>query len=102
LINQSVARPLTSAPHGPFWPQSDPTSSRTESVRTPIDAVRQWVLALFLIKAMKGEVPFGSDLQNRPSGATIPRMPDGFPPVADSDITFIQKWIDDAAQKISR
>jgi hypothetical protein len=41
-----------------------------------------------LIKALKGERPFGP-------GGQFPRMPLNRPPVAPDDIAFIQKWIDD-------
>lgn len=48
-----------------------------------------------LVKALRGEAPFGADLPVPPPVALYPRMPDGLPPVADTDIAFIQKWIDD-------
>lgn len=40
-----------------------------------------------LIKALRGLPPFGDD--------GYPRMPLNRPPVADPDIAFIEKWIDD-------
>jgi photosystem II stability/assembly factor-like uncharacterized protein len=48
-----------------------------------------------LIKALKGQAPFGEDLETPPTGATMPRMPFGFPPVSDDNIGFIEQWIDD-------
>jgi photosystem II stability/assembly factor-like uncharacterized protein len=48
-----------------------------------------------LVKALKGEAPFGADLPNPPPGARFSRMPAGLPPVSDADIAFIQTWIDD-------
>ena len=33
-----------------------------------------------LVRALKGESPFGSDLPNPPEGATVRRMPAGRPP----------------------
>ncbi len=48
-----------------------------------------------LVKALKGEAPFGDDLDPRPPGASMPRMPFGFPVVSDEHIQFIQQWIDD-------
>jgi photosystem II stability/assembly factor-like uncharacterized protein len=48
-----------------------------------------------LVKALKGEAPFGDDLENPPPGATIPRMPFGFPSVAAENIGFIEQWIND-------
>ncbi len=48
-----------------------------------------------LVKALKGEAPFGEDLENPPPGASIPRMPFGFSPVAEENIDFIERWVDD-------
>jgi photosystem II stability/assembly factor-like uncharacterized protein len=48
-----------------------------------------------LVKALKGEAPFGADLPEPPSGALFSRMPAGRTPVTVSDIAFIQQWIDD-------
>jgi photosystem II stability/assembly factor-like uncharacterized protein len=48
-----------------------------------------------LVKALKGQSPFGQDLPNADPNATYDRMPSGLPPVADADISFIQKWIDE-------
>lgn len=46
-----------------------------------------------LVKALKGETPFGADSGN--PEADFNRMPSGRPPVSTSDIALIQKWIDD-------
>lgn len=48
-----------------------------------------------LVKALKGESPFGADLPEPPQDATISRMPSGRDPVAPADIAFIQTWIDE-------
>ena len=48
-----------------------------------------------LIKALKGQAPFGSDLNPPTPGANKRRMPAGLPPVADPDIAFIEQWIND-------
>jgi photosystem II stability/assembly factor-like uncharacterized protein len=48
-----------------------------------------------LVKALKGESPFGADLPTPPPGALYDRMPDGLLPVTDADIAFIQNWIDE-------
>ena len=48
-----------------------------------------------LVKALKGESPFGVDLPNPPPGAQFSRMPAGLSPVSEADIAFIQTWIDD-------
>lgn len=48
-----------------------------------------------LVKALKGQAPFGADLPNPPDGATIPRMPAGLPPVPPESIAVIEQWIND-------
>jgi photosystem II stability/assembly factor-like uncharacterized protein len=48
-----------------------------------------------LVKALRGVSPFGADLPNPPPGAEFSRMPAGMPPVPDSEIGFIERWIDD-------
>ncbi len=48
-----------------------------------------------LVKALRGEAPFGSDLPNPPPGAMFRRMPAGRPPVAEEDIDLVRHWIDD-------
>jgi photosystem II stability/assembly factor-like uncharacterized protein len=48
-----------------------------------------------LIKALKGETPFGVDLPDPPAGAQFSRMPAGLDPVSEEDIAFIEQWIDD-------
>jgi hypothetical protein len=44
-----------------------------------------------LIRALRGESPFGSDSGN-PSGM-FRRMPAGMTPMASSDIAMIEQWI---------
>jgi photosystem II stability/assembly factor-like uncharacterized protein len=46
-----------------------------------------------LVKALRGEFPFGSNTGT--SGASFRRMPAGRPPVAADQIAFIERWIDD-------
>ena len=48
-----------------------------------------------LVKALKGEPPFGSDIGS--TGALFRRMPAGRPPVSSVDIQFIEDWIDNGA-----
>jgi hypothetical protein len=42
-----------------------------------------------LVRALKGEAPFGSDLPDPPAGATTRRMPAGRPPVPAESIGAI-------------
>ena len=48
-----------------------------------------------LVKALRGDAPFGADLADPPAGAQFSRMPAGRPPVPDSDVGFIEQWIDE-------
>ena len=45
-----------------------------------------------LVKALKGEAPFGSDIGT--PGASFRRMPAGRPPVGATEIAEISGWID--------
>ena len=48
-----------------------------------------------LVLALKGEVPFGSDLPDAPEDAIFRRMPAGLDPVPAESISVIEQWIDD-------
>ena len=48
-----------------------------------------------LVKALKGETPFGNDLPDASPDAEFPRMPARLDPVAAPDIAFIEQWIDE-------
>ncbi|MDT5014513.1 MAG: hypothetical protein QOD39_673, partial [Mycobacterium sp.] len=47
-----------------------------------------------LVRALKGESPFGSDLPDPPPDAVTRRMPAGRPPVPPESIAAIEQWID--------
>jgi photosystem II stability/assembly factor-like uncharacterized protein len=47
-----------------------------------------------LVKALKGEAPFGADLPDPPPGAQFSRMPAGMEPVPDDRIAALREWID--------
>lgn len=48
-----------------------------------------------LVRALKGEAPFGADLPAPSPEATFNRMPSGRPPVSASDIGFVETWINE-------
>ena len=79
--------------HGPFWRNK----SRNDFVNTKVFGLPLITLGQGsnsnLVKALKGQTPFGADTGN--PDADFNRMPSGKPPVPDPDIAFIQKWIDD-------
>lgn len=81
--------------HGPFWRDK----TRDEFIAYEFRGLELIVLndgaASNLVKSLRGEAPFGADVEDPPAGARFSRMPAGFDPVADRDIEFIERWIDD-------
>jgi hypothetical protein len=47
-----------------------------------------------LVLSLKGEAPFGSDLDEPPVGAVVLRMPSYLDPVPAESIRVIEQWID--------
>jgi photosystem II stability/assembly factor-like uncharacterized protein len=79
--------------HGAFWREV----SRNDFVTMKIFGLELISVGdgtgSMLVKALKGETPFGADTGN--AEASFNRMPSGMAPVAANDIAFIQKWIDE-------
>ena len=48
-----------------------------------------------IVKGLRGETPFGADLDPPAPDSQFSRMPAGLDAVAPADIDFIKKWIDD-------
>ncbi len=48
-----------------------------------------------LVLSLKGEPPFGSDLDDPPPGAIIPRMPAYVEPIPADTISEVEQWIND-------
>jgi photosystem II stability/assembly factor-like uncharacterized protein len=81
--------------HGPFWRGLTREQFVTKKVfGRPLVVVGDGA-ASNLVRAFKGEAPFGADLPEPPDGATFSRMPAGMAPVVSESIAFIQRWIDD-------
>ncbi|QEL14089.1 WD40/YVTN/BNR-like repeat-containing protein [Limnoglobus roseus] len=96
ILDTSVGGPTAGVgfPHGPFWRGATRDQFVVLKVRT-LDLITLGNGAgSNLIKSLKGEAPFGADLDNPPAGARFSRMPAGLPPVPDADIAFIEQWID--------
>ena len=97
ILDESIGGPDAGfAAHGPFWRGL----TRDQLVAFKVsDRVQLLVVgdgaASNLVKALKGEAPFGRDLDNPPAGARLPRMPVGLDAVPDENIAAIQAWIDD-------
>lgn len=81
--------------HGPFWRGL----TRDQFVARKVFGLDLVVVgqgaASNLVKALKGEAPFGADLPNPPTGAQFSRMPSGLPPVSEEHLAVIEQWIDD-------
>jgi photosystem II stability/assembly factor-like uncharacterized protein len=96
ILDAAIGGPnVNIAVHGAFWRGL----TRQQFVEKKVQGLDLLVVgngaASNLIKALKGEVPFGADLEPPPAGALYDRMPSGLNSVADEDIAVIAKWIDD-------
>jgi rubrerythrin len=96
LLDASVGGP--SAPvgaHRAFWRNT----SRNDFVIRKVYGLQLLVVGdganSNLVKALKGESPFGADLDAPPPGAEYSRMPAGLVAMRPADIAFIQRWIDE-------
>jgi Ferritin-like len=96
ILDDAIGGPDASiGAHGAFW---------RELTRDQFVAKKVFGLDLIvvgqgassnLVKALKGESPFGADLPDPPPDANFPRMPAGLDPVSEEDIAFIERWIDE-------
>jgi len=77
--------------HGTFWRTLNLEQFKQKKVYGRRLVVPGDVASSNLVLALRGTAPFGSDLGT--PGATYPRMPVGFPPVAEEQIVFIEDWI---------
>jgi photosystem II stability/assembly factor-like uncharacterized protein len=81
--------------HGAFW--RDVT--RDEFVELSIFGRKLLVIgdaaASNLVRALRGQAPFGDDLPEPPAGAQLNRMPSGLDPVPEESIAVIESWIAD-------
>ena len=96
ILDQAIGGPDVSiGAHGPFWRGL----TRDQLVARNVFGLNVIVVgqgaSSNLVKALKGETPFGADLPNAPADANFPRMPFGLPPVPAEDIAFIERWIDE-------
>ena len=96
ILDESIGGPdAVIGVHGAFWRGM----TRDEFVAYEFRGLKLIELndgpASNIVRAFKGEAPFGADLPVPPVGARFSRMPAGFDPVPDSDIRFIEQWIDD-------
>ena len=96
LLDKSVGGPqATVVSHGPFW--RGVTRDRFLAMKvggrkliTPGDGANS-----NLVLSLKGDAPFGSDLDDPPAGSNAPRMPAYLDPMPDEHISAIEQWIND-------
>lgn len=94
ILNSAVGGPAASVSfHGAFWRGI----SRDAFVAKKVFGLELITVgdgpSSNLIKALKGEAPFGADVGN--DAADFNRMPSGLPAMPVADIAFIEKWITD-------
>jgi hypothetical protein len=96
ILDNSVGGPDADVvSHGPFW--RGVTRDRFVEMKvggrkliTPGDGANS-----NLVLSLKGEAPFGSDLDAPPAGAVVPRMPAYLDPMPAASIAEIERWIDE-------
>jgi hypothetical protein len=96
ILDKSVGGPDADvASHGPFWRGV----TRDRFVDMKVGGRRLVSLGdganSNLVLSLKGEAPFGSDLDDPPAGAVTPAMPAYLDPIAADEIKAIEQWIDD-------
>jgi hypothetical protein len=96
VLDDSVGGPDAEvASHGPFWRGI----TRDRFVAMRVGGRRLVSLGdgdnSNLVKSLRGQAPFGSDLPDPPEGAVTPLMPAFLPPVPAESIKRIVEWIDD-------
>ena len=96
ILDTSVGGPDAGvASHGPFW--RDVTRDRF--VEMKVGGRKLVILGdgakSALVLSLKGAAPFGSDLDDPPTGAVTPRMPAYVDPVPAEDINGIEQWINE-------
>lgn len=95
-IQDALDRILGEGPppnHGSFWRGV----SRDEFVAMSVFGLEIVTVgdpgASNLVRALRGQAPFGSDLDDPPPDAFLRRMPAGRPPASEEDIALIEGWI---------
>ncbi len=81
--------------HGPFWR----SVTRDRFVEMKVGGRKLVTIGdganSNLVLSLKGDAPFGSDLDDPPAGAVISRMPAYLDPVPSESISDIEQWINE-------
>lgn len=96
ILDESVGGPDADvSSHGPFWRGI----TRDRFIAMKIGGRRLVIMGdgdnSNVVKSLRGQPPFGSDLPEPPDGAVIPLMPAYLPPVPEEAISRIVGWIND-------
>jgi hypothetical protein len=96
ILDKAVGGPDANvASHGPFWRGV----ARDRFVEMKVGGRKLVTLGdganSNLVLSLKGEAPFGSDLDDPPAGAVLPRMPGYLDPVPAESISDIEQWINE-------
>ena len=95
ILEKAVAGEEIGGPHRNFWRNLDLAGFISANVVARKLLIPGNSKQSNLILALRGLAPFGRDMTPRPPGAIFPRMPARLDPVAEDDIAFIERWIDD-------
>ncbi|RZL85274.1 MAG: hypothetical protein EOP32_00420 [Rhodococcus sp. (in: high G+C Gram-positive bacteria)] len=101
ILDEAVGGPSEEVSfHGPFWRGM----SRDGFVSKKVFGKPLVVVGASgesnLVRALKGEAPFGADLPDPPVDASFNRMPSGRAPVPAMSVAFIEQWIDDGCPDV--
>jgi hypothetical protein len=96
ILDKAVGGPdVDVVSHGPFWRGV----TRDRFVEMKVGGRKLVTLGdganSNLVLSLKGEAPFGSDLDDPPAGAVTPRMPAYLDPVPPDEISDIEHWINE-------
>lgn len=96
ILDRSVGGPDADvASHGPFWRGV----TRERFIAMKVGGRKLITLGdgagSHLVLSLKGQPPYGSDLDDPPAGALIPRMPAYLDPMPEESIAAIEQWINE-------
>jgi hypothetical protein len=96
ILDKSVGGPDADvASHGPFWRGV----TRDRFIEMKLGGRKLVTLGnganSSLVLSLKGQAPFGSDLDDPPAGAVTPRMPAYLDPMPAEEINDIEQWINE-------
>jgi hypothetical protein len=96
ILDRSVGGPDAAvASHGPFWRGV----TRDRFIEMKVGGRKLVTIGdganSNLVLSLKGQAPFGSDLDDPPLGAVVSRMPAYVDPVPAESIGDIEQWINE-------